>query len=201
MKYLTFDFDELFFKEIKHKKSTNDELKELESIEKSCCKTMEIAIDRINHCCTPLVKTLSPNVSNLQMHLNMFEDKNQEDIKLHFGGLVNYNLCMNAETQHAHTECDSSYTVICVPNQTLSKAKNGFKNRGSFELIINSNSTIVIPMTIGTIFTYSGYLLTHRQQIQNKSATDKPFINIVSYSSKRLFENMMESFRRYLDED
>ena len=49
---------------------------------------------------------------------------------------------------------------------------NGFKNRGSFELIINSDSTIVIPMAIGTILTYSGFLLTHRQQMQNKSPTD-----------------------------
>ena len=107
---------------------------------------------------------------------------------------MTFYLCMNAETQQAHTECDFSYTVISVPNQILSKAKNGFKNCGSFELIINSDSTIVIPMTIGKIFTY--FFLTHRQQIQNKSPSDKPFINIVSYSSKRLFENMMESFRR-----
>ena len=102
----------------------------------------------------------------------MFEDKNQQDIKLHSRGLVNYILCINAEKQQVHTECDSSYTVISVPNQTLSKAKNGFKNRGSFELIINSDSTIVIPMAIGTILTYSGFLLTHRQQMQNKSPTD-----------------------------
>ena len=66
---------------------------------------------------------------------------------------------------------------------------------------MNSDSMIVVPMAIGTILTYSGYLLTHRQQIQNKSTNDKPFVNIVSYSSKRLFENMMTSFRRYLDDE
>ena len=55
-------------------------------------------------------------------------------------------------------------------------------------------------MAIGTILTYSGFLLTHRQQVQNKSIVDKPFVNVVSYSSKRLFENMMMSFRRYLHE-
>ena len=183
MKYLTVNFDKHFLIEIKYKKSIDAELKELESIEESCYKTMEIAIDRINHCCTPLLKTLSPNVSNLQMHLSMFGDKNQQDIKLHSRGLVNYNICMNAETQQAHTEYDSSYTVISVPNQILSKTKNGFKTCCSFELIINSDSTIVIPMTIGKIFTY--VFLTHRQQIQTKSPSDKPFINIVSYSSKR----------------
>ena len=66
---------------------------------------------------------------------------------------------------------------------------------------MNSDSMIVIPMAIGTILTYSGFLLTHRQQIQNKTTVDKPFVNIVSYSSKRLFENMMTSFRRYLDDE
>ena len=165
MKYLTVIFEEYFLIEVKYKKITDDELKELELIEESCYKTMEMAIDRINYCCTPLVKTLSPNISNLQLHLNMFEGKNQQDIELHSRGLVNYNLCMNAETQQAHTECDSLYTVISVPNQILNKEKNRFKNCGSFELIINSDSTIVIPMTIGPVFTYSGFLLTLYQQI------------------------------------
>ena len=64
------------------------------------------------------------------------------------------------ETQHAHTECNASYTIISIPNQILNQ-KNGFKNRGSFEIIINSESKIVFPMTIGTIFIYSGFLLTH----------------------------------------
>ena len=56
-------------------------------------------------------------------------------------------------------------------------------------------------MKEGTCFTYSGYLLTHRQQIQNPSNEANPFVNIVSYNSKRLFENMLQSFRRYLDND
>ena len=78
---------------------------------------------------------------------------------------MTFYLCMNAETQQAHTECDSSYTVISVTNQILNEKKNGFKNPCSFELIINSDSTIVIPMTIGPVFTYSGFLLTLYQQI------------------------------------
>ena len=161
---------------------------------------MEVAIDHVNYSCTPLIKTISPHIANVQMHLNVFEERNQRDIELPSRGLMNYNLCLNAETEQAHTECDSSYTVICVPNQMIKKKKKGYKNCGNFEFITNSDSTIVIPMAIGTILTYSGFLLTHRQQIQNKSTVDKPFVNVVSYSSKRLFENMMMSFRRYLDE-
>ena len=171
----------------------------MHNIEESCYKLMETATNIINNLCSALKKTLSPNVANVQIHLNMFEERHENDNSLATRGLVNYNLCLNAETEEVHTECDSSYTVICVPNQIMNKNKNGSTNSGSFEFIINSKSTIVIPMTIGTIFTYSGFLLTHRQQIRNKSTIDKPFVNIVSYSSKRLFENMMESFRRYLD--
>ena len=68
------------------------------------------------------------------------------------------------------------------------------KNCGSFELVINSKAIIVIHLCVGTILTYSGYLLTHRQQIRNKDPNAKPFVNIVSYNSKQLFENMMTSF-------
>ena len=47
-----------------------------------------------------------------------------------------------------------------------------------------------------TIITYSGYMLTHRQQIMNLDSLVVPFVNIVAYNSKRLFSNLMESFRR-----
>ena len=59
----------------------------------------------------------------------------------------------------------------------------------------------IIPMDVGTSFTYSGYLLTHRQQIHNQNLNEQPMVNFVSYNSKRMFENMMQSFRRFIGED
>ena len=82
---------------------------------------MEVAIDHVNYSCNPLMKTISPHVANVQMHLNVFEAQNQRDIELLSRGLIKYNLCLNAETEQAHTECNSSYTVICVPNQMIKK--------------------------------------------------------------------------------
>jgi len=187
----------LYYKEIKYKKITDEEKNELNKNEESCYKIMEAAIDQLNQRFSPLRKTLSPNVAKVQMHMNVFEDRNKKDIKLASNGFLNYNLCLNAKTEDPHTECDSSYTVITVPNQMRNGTIKGYKNCGSFEFIINSQSTIVIPMKIGTNFAYSGYLLTHRQQIRNEDESEYPFINIVSYNSKRLFENIMESFRRY----
>ena len=75
------------------------------------------------------------------------------------------------------------------------------KNIAKFELNLNNNSMMIIPMDVGTVFTYSGFLLTHRQQILNETSSAPPFINIVSYNSKRLFENMLQSFRRYLEDN
>ena len=56
-------------------------------------------------------------------------------------------------------------------------------------------------MQPGTIFTYSGYMMTHRQQLKKKLNRKEPFVNIVSYNSKRLFSNVMKSFRSDIDED
>ena len=53
----------------------------------------------------------------------------------------------------------------------------------------------------GTVFCYSGYMLTHRQQLTMGTHQSEPFINIVSYNSKRLFSNLMESFRREIKAD
>ena len=119
---------------------------------------MDMAIEHFNQNFTPLIKTISPNVANIQLHLDVFAERNKKDVKLSDNGLMNYNLCLNAETEQAHTECDSSYTVICVPNQIQNKTKSGYKNCCSFEFNIKSGSTITVPMSVGTMFAYSGFL-------------------------------------------
>ena len=30
---------------------------------------------------------------------------------------MNYNLCLNAQTEQRHTECDALYNIISVPSQ------------------------------------------------------------------------------------
>ena len=62
--------------------------------------------------------------------------------------------------------------------------------------MLNADKVLVVPMHPGTIITYSGYMLTHRQQIIDLDTLSLPFLNIVAYNSKRLFSNLMESFRR-----
>ena len=62
--------------------------------------------------------------------------------------------------------------------------------------MLNQNQVINVPMHQGTIIAYSGCMLTHRQQIMNLDTLVLPFVNIVAYNSKRLFSNLMESFRR-----
>ena len=59
----------------------------------------------------------------------------------------------------------------------------------------------MIPMHPGTIISYSGYVLTHRQQLVNFDASALTFVNIVAYNSKRLFANLMESFCRDIKAD
>ena len=72
----------------------------------------------------------------------------------------------------------------------------GFKNVGIFENIINETKTIVITMKVGTIFTYSAYMMTHQLQVKKESVGNEPLIIVVSYNSKSLFSNMMKSFHR-----
>ena len=44
-------------------------------------------------------------------------------------------------------------------------------------------------------------MLTHRQQIKKLNDRVKPFVNIVSYNSQKMFNHMMESFRREIKLD
>ena len=159
---------------------------------------MENSISNMNNHFNPLKKTISPLVDKLHVHLDVFPELAKDDQKLADSGFIVFNLCLNAQTLEYHTECDASYTMISVPNQLSKKTSTEKKNKGKFELNINEHCTMIIPLEVGTSFAYSGFLLTHRQQIYNESDEKPPFVNIVSYNSKRLFENMFESFRRFL---
>ena len=108
-------------------------------------------------------------------------------------------LCLDAQTIVPHTERDSSYTIISVPNQNTSRTsyKN---NQTSFEFYINNDKVIVIPMSIGTIVCFSGFLLTHRQHKKHEKKDTNPFINLVSYNSKCLFSHILSSIQRNSDD-
>jgi len=162
---------------------------------------MESRIDILNKKFPPLKKSISPWVDKLHVHLDIYPEKDFGDKKLADSGFITFNLCLNAQTSEKHTECDASYTIIAVPNQPNKPISAKKKNIAKFEFNLQEDCTILIPMDIGTVLTYSGFLLTHRQQILNEDSEVVPFVNIASYNSKRLFENMLQSFRRYLGED
>jgi len=173
----------------------------LKDIEQKVYKNLESSIKIINDGFLCLRNKFSPKVSVIQRHMEINMEKEEKDKYVENNGFINSHLCVNAQTNLEHTEPDSSYTIICVPNQTERATLSGHTNVGRFELVVNENNTIVIPMNAGCIFTYSPYMLTHRQQIKNENDKMDPLINIVSYNSKRLFSNLMESFRRDIKAD
>ena len=161
---------------------------------------LDSSLKLVNNRFLPLREKLSPKVSVMQWKLDIFPEKSYEERPVEHNGYINSHLCINAQTQLPHTEHDSSYTLITVPQQNKVKKVKG-NNKARFEFIMNESQTIVVSMRPGTVFSYSGYMLTHRQQIIEGAEDSEPLINIVSYNSKRLFNNLMESFRREIHAD
>ena len=158
-------------------------------------------LSRIYNTFDVLQKNISPQISKLQIHFNLFDGVDKNEIKLQQDGILNAHLCLNAQTRMKHTERDSSYTMICVPPHEEESTGSGMNNRAEFEFNVNDNEAVVIPLTIGTILIYSGLMLTHRQQIKKLNENVKPFVNIVSYNSQKMFNHLMESFRREIKID
>ena len=147
-----------------------------------------------------LKKNRSPNIAHVQQHFDLFDNHKKIQSSLQKSGYLNTHLCLNAETDRKHTECDSSYTVISVPAHSKEKTTGGISNKGVFEFNISHVQTLLLPLDVGTVLVYSGYLLTHRQQIKLKNENHKPFINAVAYNSEKLFNRLMESLRREINE-
>ena len=162
---------------------------------------LNLSIDMINNRFIHLRKKLSPKVATKQSNIDFHPNNTQLETDIEMKGYLNCHLCLNAQTSIAHTEPDASYTIIVVPSGFQNLEKNEKNNKGKFEFFIDEDKIMVIPMHPGLILTYSGYLLTHRQQIYGGNELSPPFMNIVAYNSKRLFSNLMESFRRDIKMD
>ena len=58
--------------------------------------------------------------------IDIFPEKRYNDRPLENEGFINSHLCIDAQTEIPHTEHDSSYTIITVPQQnTKHKTKGG----------------------------------------------------------------------------
>ena len=154
------------------------------------------SVDHIFNTFGAIQSKYSPNISQLQIHFDLYDTQQTDELYLQKHGILNAHLCLNAQTRMKHTECDCSYTTISVPPHEIEKTKNGIYNKAEFELNISDSEAIVIPLDIGTTLVYSGFMLTHRQQIRKLKDDVKPFVNIVSYNSQKMFNHLMESFRR-----
>ena len=128
-------------------------------------------------------------------NLNTYSQSKEANLLSKYG-ILNMHLCINAETTIPHTEMDSSYTLISVPPQPDC---NWQKKDTQFNFHVGPNEKIIIKMKPGICFMFSGYLLTHNQEILDKSKEENQhcsFINYATYANKRLFDNMLKSFKR-----
>lgn len=165
------------------------------SIEKKLQTCMESSLKIILNKLHSLRTVLSPSIANTVTNIPKHAEEINNNNKLIKHGILNTLLCLNAQTKIPHTEKDISYTIISVPNQThfLSSTK---KRGYSFEFHINEEKVLVVPLAVGSVICYSGFLLTHRQHITNIPNDTNPFLNIVSYNSKRLFSHILKSIER-----
>ena len=104
----------------------------------------------------------------VQSNIDYHPDNSVVENSVENKGFLNCHFCINAQTDMEHTEPDASYTVIIVPKQVVDKEDNEPSHIGRFEFNINEDTTIVIPMNPGLLMTYSGFMLTHRQQLLKK---------------------------------
>ena len=71
-------------------------------------------------------------------------------------------------------------------------------NLPQFQFTLIMEETLIIPMKQYTNFTYSAYMLNHRQLCKHVGG-NKDFINISSYGNKWLFYNIVKSCKINID--
>ena len=177
-----------------NKKDTLERQKQRKCIEDAIYGSIYGDIKELTKYFPNLKDMISPDISKVSKNFNLTNDEsNKETEKMYDMGMLNGHFCINARTKETHTECDSSYTVISVPPQSY----DGYRKlNAEFHFNINERMRIVIPMFPKLAFAYSGFMLCHHQVLDSVDPKKGIFVNLATYGNKRLFDNMLKSFRR-----
>ena len=79
---------------------------------------------------------ISPEIGTLQKCVDLYHESDEIKHQLSEYGFLNCHICFNAESEIEHTECDSLYTIITVPNQPVTLSNHGNFNNGVFQFVI-----------------------------------------------------------------
>ena len=188
------------FAEKKGKYATNN-VDEKDKLKSKMYDVLYCSVSHIFSTFNKLQDTISPHIVKLQHHFDLHDKDKGTEYELQKRGILNVHICHNAQTKMKHTECDASYTIISIPEHDQNFNSVGRQNKAHFEFNIADDKTLVVPLQSSTILVYSGFLITHRQQIRKLNDDVDPFVNVVSYNSEKLFRHLMESFRREINEE
>ena len=171
------------------------------------------SMDYLSNCLPGFSDIVASSMEQLQHMMNIDGDDNSEEEFLAMEkGMLNVHLCVNASTKEFHTKPDATMTIISVPPQchdTNTTADNYASHRYNskygqsipqFQFALAKDETLIIPLKQYTTIAYSGYLLNHRQ-IYKHAGEKTDFINIASYGNKRLFHNIIKSYKRNIGID
>ena len=111
------------FIEVKFKKTTSDDLEQIEKLEQKVYNFLDSSVTFVNNRFLPLRNKLSPKVSIMQIHMNICPERKYKERHLENNGFINSHLCINTQIEIEHMEHDSSYTIIAVPQQKLKSSK------------------------------------------------------------------------------
>ena len=128
-----------------------------------------------------VVKELSRINPSEARNKKICERKSYNGTSLRYGAQF---INVDAETSVYHTERDCSYTLISVPQQEHMDSKEFV-----FQFKINEQLILDIDMVPGISFTYSAYLLTHRQQ----RVRGNNFFSIAAYANAKFYASAKQS--------
>ena len=133
------------------KKITVTEKDWMFQIEKNVELEMVQGIRDISKKMSSMPSITSPEIGTLQNCLHLYHESDHIKHQLLEYGYLNCHICFNAETEIEHTECDSSYTIITLPNQPVKSSKQQNYNSGVFQFVVNKEEVDYIVNEIWCI--------------------------------------------------
>lgn len=181
---------------------TPEEENKYRQLEQICIREMEHKCKMLDNSMPGMmVKTNSGQVRICELVNTCNNLNNQLDTRvtpiqyLPFDSFYNssYNFCVDAQTEIAHCENDTTMTILLALNEPLSK-------KAYFDITVNPKCKIRIPLLPGCAFTLNAHYLTHNQVLEGVLEGDEfmhqKFVNLAAYSNRVLNDAVVKALRR-----
>ena len=166
-----------------------------DKIERLCAEVVADGMTLLSVIIPPIRKLVSPIIDGAVNTQTLLGIEVIKEVHTMPSGFWNCMLNVNGATNKFHSENDSTYSLIAVPNQPFPMTQD-IESLPTFLFRLTANHHVMLKLEEHIYFVYNARFLAHRQASSKRFNTTHNFFNLSCYGDQKLFSHLKNTFDR-----